>query len=336
MSNLEDRFTSFLRGNPEAEDLDNSFHEETFKDSMKADFMLYERAIALEIKTLCDDPAYKIEEAVAKLKDRPEYPVFYGKAPLDKVLSHFPEQERLHKDINNAITKSVQGAFETANKQIKGTINSLCLGACCGVLVILNDNIEVLSPSVLANCVNRMYGKKKNGRFRYKHIMHVLIISETHITKIHDRLDGIPMVLYSGPYAKRYKESFPLMDHLMKTWSEYSGIPLINLPASGIGSVLTATLPKKAPHKTTQQDLRKQAYQEEPYLSSLPDEEVYKHGAKIIDKLAPTFLKDKPSAPEAVTKQLLIEWGDFLIEAQNRCLDMKLLSKYAPNNKKTE
>ena len=77
--------------------------------------VLKNRQIILELKTLKTDPEEKVETLLELYRECPEFPIFYGELPLNRVLSCHPKGEEILHRIADALTRSVQGAMEKAD-----------------------------------------------------------------------------------------------------------------------------------------------------------------------------------------------------------------------------
>ena len=97
------------------------------------------------------------------------------------------------------MTRAVQTALEKADDQIEATRTALKLESACGVVVMLNANIEVLAPDVVTAKAGQMLLKLRNGDIRYKQISYVWIISESHILISKDGAEHLPLILLEGP-----------------------------------------------------------------------------------------------------------------------------------------
>ena len=54
----------------------------------KAEFLLADRKVIVELKALTDDPSHKVEAKADRHRGREDWPLFYGTANVRKVLSN--------------------------------------------------------------------------------------------------------------------------------------------------------------------------------------------------------------------------------------------------------
>ena len=79
---LEGRFMAFLEQLEGAESIDDTWSDAELSHGKRADFLLDQRRIVLEIKSLQADPEYKVEERLSAHRGRPEFPAFYWESDL--------------------------------------------------------------------------------------------------------------------------------------------------------------------------------------------------------------------------------------------------------------
>ena len=124
---LEARMIAFLSRFEGAENIDEQISEDALSKGKRADFLLDERRIVLELKTLKANPAGKIDERLSVHRNRPDFPVFCGKVDLNRVLAPLHDGEKIRHEIFHAVTRSVQTALEKADDQIGATKKALGL-----------------------------------------------------------------------------------------------------------------------------------------------------------------------------------------------------------------
>ena len=102
---LEDRFQAFLDQLDGAESIDGSLSDTELSHGKRADFLLDQRRIVLEVKSLEADPEYKIEERLAAHRNRPEFPIFLWKADLNEILPYLPDGKEIRRQMFHAVMR---------------------------------------------------------------------------------------------------------------------------------------------------------------------------------------------------------------------------------------
>jgi hypothetical protein len=328
---LEERFKSFLRQLPGAEDVDGTLTEAQLP-GRRADFLLRDRRIVLELKSLTNDPEHKIEERLGPHRDRPEFPVFYWQSDLSEILPYLPDGAEIRREIFHALTRAIQGYLEDADDQIADTKQALGLPEACGVVAILNEKIQILRPDVITAKASQMLLKTKNGGARYKNIAYVWIISEAHQMIASDGVEQLPIILLEGPMADCHAQFGDYIGHLNSAWAEFERVPLRSSyrienfdRMSFQDRVAKPPKPTLPPGMITRQESRERQYQQRPYLRSLSESDFLTHMARLFTTMMPHFHKDGRKFSEPAIKEPMRGWTHVLTEARYRRLDMKKL-----------
>lgn len=332
---LEDRFMTFIGRLDGSENIDNSLSNVELLYGKRADFLLNERKVILEIKSLKVDPHYKIEERISPHRSRPEFPHFYWKSDLDTILPYLPDGEEIRHNIFHAVTRAVQTALEKADDQIHATKGALKLESSCGVVAILNENIDILSPDVIAAKANQMLLKTKNGNIRYKQLSFVWIISESHLLISKDGAEHLPLILLEGPTADDYANVGEYLDNLQLKWAEFEEHKSLSRGRlqnfEGVNFKKQSVKQKDNRQASlARHEIWRRRYRAQPYLRSLSETDFIEHSARILTTMMPHFLVGGKKLPHATVADLMEGWTHILEEAEHRNFDMKKLQRKIP------
>ena len=209
---LEDRFKAFLDRLDGAESIDDSLSNAELSHGKRADFLLDQRRIVLEVKSLKANPEYKIEERLAAHRNRPEFPLFFWKANLSEILPYLPDGEEIRRQIFHVVTRAVQGALKKADDQIRATKTALNLNHACGVVAILNEGIGILAPDLVTAKASEMLLGGGDNDVRYKQLAYVWIISESHMLVSKDGSEHLSVILLEGPTADDHATAGEYLD----------------------------------------------------------------------------------------------------------------------------
>lgn len=83
---LDTRFKEFLDTFAGIENIDNLNLTQQQKDESKADYFAENRQLIIELKSLETDTEHKIEKILEPHRSRPEFPDFFGKWQVSKIL----------------------------------------------------------------------------------------------------------------------------------------------------------------------------------------------------------------------------------------------------------
>jgi hypothetical protein len=237
---LEDRFHDFMTSLPHVERIDtmNMSAPIVGKDPKKSDYFWFERQIIVELKTLTEDPSYKVHKEMDKHRDREDYPVFYGKAPLHHVLPHLSGGDGIHKKIHRGITRQIEDYFRSANKQIHDTKSRYKLPSSIGLLTILNENIDIMTPHTVQYKVSELLiSMHTDGSPRFPHIDYVWILFESHQAPVKNGVMGLPSVLIAKSVTPDRDCFNALFEEIQSGWARYNGTPFIAMYDTSIPSI---------------------------------------------------------------------------------------------------
>lgn len=323
---LEERFIAFAKSLDGAECIDGLPLTAEQSAAQKGDFFFNGRAIVGEIKSLKTNTQDKIDIILKPYEETPEWPVFYGEQEVHKILDFLPNRDELRAKIFNSVTDSIEGIIEKANRQIRETKRTFDLPSAGGLLIILNDLVDVFAPGVLARRVTKCLRKRTpSGQIRFPEITLVWALNAAHYAQITPTLKGMPiLVMPSGLPDPNHIEKF--VGLLGRKWAEYDGKPYLKT---------TADILKRHEFKKFSDDAKKQVpmprhevwrlrYRESPHLRSLTRSELLEYGQKVMARTSRMLSIDAKRRP---TKELMDELGaqltHFIEEMNFRAIDMR-------------
>lgn len=163
-SNLEQRFFKFIDSLDDTENLDDpKFNFPT--NQRKADYLLNNRSIIAEVKTFQNNPKNKSDKLINN-KLREDGIIIFGRVNLNQVFQP-KEIERLGKKIFYTLTRNTEAIFSSAAKQISQTKNYLQLNESAGILIILNQSIEILEPEIILHRLDECFNKASSTSIQY-------------------------------------------------------------------------------------------------------------------------------------------------------------------------
>ena len=324
--NLEERFKVFLRDLEGAESIDDLTLTPEQQRANKADYFFERRTVIGELKTLYTDASPKVEAILEPYRETPEWPHFFGEQPLHKVLDRLPDKKRLTAKIIEAVTDSIEGVVEKANRQIRATKETFSLPKAGGLLIILNDVVDILSPDLVVRRVHRSLKKKyPNGELRFPHVSVVLIIGGAHYTQMTPTLKGIPMLIIPNavPEAAGVEK---FVGALNANWAVFEKQPLIHVETEDFPKLKFNTFSddaKRAKGPRTRHEFWSAQYESNPYLRHLSKEDFMEVGRRAFEEVGAQMIKGAPKIPRAELEKRWIRWSHFLDEAKYRAFDLK-------------
>jgi hypothetical protein len=324
---LNDRFKSFLYKLPFVEAIDNLELSPEYDESKRADFLIENRKVIIEIKSLESDPEHKIHADPAKHQERNEYPLFYGVLELNKVFTYPSDGGQKNQNLIYQISRSIDQSFREADKQICATKEIFNCPDSIGLLVLLNENISLLSPEIISCSINQLLAKTDDdGSPHFKSITSVWLIMESFSLKTRKGDKLLPSIVIDGPRAAELLELTSILNVLQSKWAEFNGVSYVT---ANIGKIVNSDfispseIEKEHQQFMPKHELWRKQYSDSRYLKSLSDGAVLTHGARLLSFMTPNYLKDGYRIPFDQMAQLMEGWTHFLEEVQIRGLDLK-------------
>lgn len=323
---------------PFAESIDGLELPKNNIETKKADFLLDNRRTIVELKSLQIDPEYKVHKELEKHRNRNDFPLFYGEMEISQVLKHLPNGDNIYENLFYKFSRSIKNSFRKANKQIESTKSQFNCKDASGLLVFLNQEIDILSPEVISHRISQLLTKKdSHSQYQYRHITSVWIIIENYVIKNNSRTQLIPSIILDGPNAEKYSYLPDLYNRLQANWASFNKMPFFTSKPRKINNsdfVSLKELEEENKKDITRQERWIRKYRANRYLGTLSDESVLKHGARLLKLMEPNFLKGGIKISKVQIGEFMRGWTHFLEETNLRGLDMKKFrSEYKIDNK---
>jgi len=330
-SDLESRFHSFITGLPHAESIDSLLAGPEFDGEKRADYLVFDRQVIIELKSLEVDTSPKVEKELASHRDRDDFPLIYGAVELQKILKHLPDGGQINQRIFNSTTRSIEDGARSAAKQLQNTARLLNLPNAMRVLVLLNQDINILAPDAAIARLSPLMCRTDAAGNTTSTIDFAWLIFESHSIAEGPATINMPTILLEGPRAPDTPWFIEMFEKLQTAWATFNKHPLVRISAESFSELtVLSTSSCQSPRdgqRLTRHEYWEKCYAQHPYLRTLSDAQVLERGAVAIDALAPYFLMGGPRLPPEQLEPLTVAWSDFLCEARYRGLDLLKLPK---------
>lgn len=326
MASLERRFTSFVNSLINAEVIDEIDLDSAQREAEKPDFFFYDRQFVAEMKYLKQDMKDKADVIMEKHKERPEYPLFFGEWLIDKVLQSFPDRDQIINEIGERLTSGLYAIAKKANRQIREAKKSFGLFKSYGILIVLNDTVEVLSPEVLAHGLHRLLRKKDSaGEPRFSEISAIWILSDIHVIKTPIGTEYIPSITITNDFVDGHEEATDYLQWLQEKWCSFNESPFIPTRIDIRSAKFTQRKePKAQPELLPNYEIWIREYSRAPYLEKLSKDQLFLHGKHLYSETIRGFLKGDHIKPDSESMKKLMEAGThFQEEIKRRAIDFR-------------
>jgi hypothetical protein len=328
---LEKRIFDFMRSLPGAESIDELLKSSPHPGHRRADYLLEHRRVIAEVKTLKTDVSPKIDSEMNKHRKRKDFPLIYGTSTTDRILARLPDGDQINRRIYGAITRSVEDAVRSAEEQIEETRKLLDLPQAAGLLVLLNESIDVLSPEVVGHKVANLMRRERTGRSSAPAVQFAWLLMESHVTPLSQNLDAFPSILIDGAGSDSFSWFNEIFGRLQEQWARRNYGALVQTSAKTLdGLKFHSGNRVKAPSPThiRRQELWEREYDASRFLCDLNDEALLMHGAKVFADVTPYILKGGPKATSKDMESLMRAVTCFIREASHyRALDLRKMPK---------
>jgi hypothetical protein len=223
---LEARLNAFLESLPDAESVDALIPSGSHPGKKRADYLLADRKVVVEVKLLATDTSPKIQTELKRHESRSDYPLVYGEVDLQEILSRMDDGKKINERIYRNITRSVEEAARSAESQIHDTREILRLETSLGLLVLLNEDVHVLSPDIVAHKTGRVLWRKGGAEGSPSPVDFVWLIFESHAVA-HEGATAFCSFLLEGPRGRSAPWFSKLFAELQIGWARANNASLV-------------------------------------------------------------------------------------------------------------
>jgi len=196
------------------------------RNARKADYLLLDRSVIVELKDLVDDRLAPIKAVIDRWRDRPDWPPVYGAPGIQEVLRVHPEGRQINEELVLPILKSLESILRSANQQIRTTRETFVVDDAHGVLFLVNDAVDLLDPEVLGLTLFRLLTKRtRDGALRFPDIDSAIVFSTAHdaVDAEGVRHHAIYSVYRPEVYPRGVEGSFD--EFVFEQWASFLKLP---------------------------------------------------------------------------------------------------------------
>lgn len=100
---LEHRFHRFIASLQGTEAIDTLLANSHLENERRADYLLADRRVILELKELKTDTSPKVDKELDKHREKEEFPLIYGEVELQQILRHLPDGATINRRIYGSV-----------------------------------------------------------------------------------------------------------------------------------------------------------------------------------------------------------------------------------------
>jgi hypothetical protein len=267
-----------------------SLDEMQSANELRADYVCLRGLVAIELKTLEDDGQERVDNLLDQLRQRPDWPIFLGSAPLQSFIQNTDDPDELGKRVLERIGRGITRPLQKANRQLEAHQTNFPRPNLVKLLVLVNEDHQAYDPHTVSYLLwHAVRREDAADQPRFAHVDAIIYFTERHATVVENLLTfPITIVEGAGVYDAPWKSE--VIDFVERRWIKFCGYPdLSSKPDLSEFSTIDH-IPEEAPrHERWRTD-----YSRNSYMKSLSNEQLQEVFDEIMLLSTLSFLKDPP------------------------------------------
>jgi hypothetical protein len=236
---------------------------------VRPDYSCLGGLVAIELKTLEDNGEERLENLLEQLRQRPDWPMFLGSAPLDSFIKNTDDPDGLGKKVMERIGRGITRPLQKANRQLQAHARDHPRKNLVKILVLVNEDHEGYDPQTVAYILwHAVRWEEPDGSPRFAHVDAIIYFTERHATIVQDLVTfPITRVEGAGVYDAPWKSD--VLEFIQHRWIQFCGYRELSVENPETMEFKTIDhIPDEAPrHERWRTD-----YRRKPYLNALTTE----------------------------------------------------------------
>jgi hypothetical protein len=200
--------------------------EQKYEGKKRADYLFQDRHIIVEQKILEKNPVDKPQKFAEKVM-RDRRIISYGTTSTRSLFSTQPDPDKLQRDLMLHIARTIDDDVAYADKQTRDTRQIFSIPAAIGILVLLNESAEMLTPELIYYALAISFQRTKDDALQYTQNDGVILISEAHTLSVPGFLCAYPINTFISPQSNNTNNVIAFLNMLMDRWAAFNHAPLI-------------------------------------------------------------------------------------------------------------
>lgn len=311
---LTPRVERFIRDALRGQSLDDPDKSER----LRPDYSCLGGFVAIELKTLEDDGEERLENLLDQLRQRPDWPMFLGSAPLQSFIKNTSDPDGLGKKVLERIGRGITRPLQKANRQLEAHERDHPRRNLVKILVLVNEDHGAYDPHTVSYILwEAVRWVQSDGSPRFAHVDAIIYFTERHATVVENLLTfPVTVVEGAGVYDAPWKSE--VVSLIQRRWIQYCGYPELSVDDPQVTDFTTIDhIPDQAPrHERWRTDYRRR-----PYLKSLTMDELQDRFDEIMLINTLSFLKSPPIiVPKDQTTISMERFTHMMMELAERAI----------------
>lgn len=191
----------------------------------KADYLLNNRNIVAELKTINGDPKNRVEHRLQEWFSQPGAPIVMGRYGLAAIFRAMPDGHEMSKLVIDLSIRAVRRHLYKSNNQVLETKRRLGLSHASGLLVIMNESERMIDAASIGYGIRSAIESSED---RYEHLKYIWVSVESHKVRLPDGSLGYPQLFVSRSNETQPELTF--FASMLEAWARFNGGELRHLP----------------------------------------------------------------------------------------------------------
>ncbi len=285
-------------------------------EDRRADYACLNGLLAIELKTLEEDAAERMDNLTEELRQRDDWPIFLGSAPMQAFIENTSDPEGVRLKVLNRVGRAIINHLKKANKQLAAHAEAFPRKNLVRVMLLVNEDHEIYDPEMVAYILHHALRRTEKGAPLYPKVDAVIFMSERHATTIERRI-AFPIVYVQGAPMAEASWKDAVVERFMRGWADWNQNPLHTVDGLATKFTTIDHIPESAPrHERWRTD-----YRRNPYMRHLTNDQLRDRFDESIFISTLAFIKGSPAKPSqqtmmanmALFTHLMLEMGDRAI-----------------------
>lgn len=291
-------------------------------DQLRADYSCIRGLLAVELKTLESNGAERMDNLFAEFRERDDWPVFLGSAPIQSFIENTADPDGLRRKTLDRIGRSIINHLKKANRQLEAHCLSFPRRNTVRALVLVNEDHETYDPHTVSFILWHAVRRMKDDQLLYQHIDLIFYFTERHALIVDNRVAFPTLIIEGRPIGNApWKSEFGTL--VTERWARWNDVPLHR---GGSAPDDFSTI-EHIPETMKRYEAWSLEYRRRPYLSNLTKDQLRDRFDEVNVTVMLWGVQGSPvkMAPEARTASVRA-FGDLMQEMARRAIPVDQFS----------
>lgn len=238
-------------------------------DERRADYSCLNGLLCIELKSLEDDASERMENLADQLRQRDDWPAFYGAWPVESVVKNMREPEIVRRHFTDRAGRAIINHLKKANKQLAAHAKNFPRKNLVRAMLLINEDHEIYTPEITAFILGKALRRRNNDGYVYSDVDCVIYISERHMMRVENQI-ALAIISVEGSSMLREYWKRLVINQFTQGWADWNRQSLYDVEVANAKFTVIESIPESAPRSE-----RWQAnYRRNPHLRFLTDDQL--------------------------------------------------------------